>query len=112
MNNTSKSSASSAQSSSNSNYLTFVTSAQLFHQTEGLIHSLDKRMNGGEVDGVYQSMRTSPGPSHKRPACMLDKEDGESEERIEEAEGELLSARPYTKRSKVDVRYVNVIPFG
>ena len=112
MDNTNKSSASSAQSSSNSNYSTVVTSAQLIHQTESLIHSLDERMNSGEVDGVYQSMRTSPGPSHKRPACMLDKEDGESEERIEETEGEVLSARLYTKRSKVDVRYIDMIPFN
>ena len=75
MNNTSKSSASSAQSSSNSNYSTVVISAQLIHQTEALVHSLDKRMNGGEVNGVYQSMRTSPG-HHKRPACVLDEEEG------------------------------------
>ena len=99
-----KSSVSSAQSSSNSNYSTVVTSAQLIHQTESLIHSLDERMNRGKVDGVYQSTRTSPGPNHKRPACVLDEEDGESEERIEEAEGEILPSRPYTKRSKVDMR--------
>ena len=49
-------------------------------------------------------MRTSPGHHHKRLVCVLDEEDGE----IETAEGyeEAHSVGPYTKRSKVDVRYV------
>ena len=51
-------------------------------------------------------MRTSSG-HHMRPACVLDKEVEESEERIEDADGGgMISARPYTKRSKVNVRYV------
>ena len=49
-------------------------------------------------------MRTSPG-HHKRPACILDEEDEESEERIEDAEGGgVFFTGPYTKRSKVDMR--------
>lgn len=92
--------ATSNQSSSSSNYSTVITSAQLVDVEPG--------------SGVYQSMRTSPG-HHKRPACVLDEEDGEeeSEERIGDTEGVggggLLSSAatgPYTKRSKVDVRYV------
>ena len=106
----------SIQSSSSSNYSTVVTSTQLIHspdpllvsrQPVSLLHSLDERMNSDETDGgVYQYMRTSPG-HHKRPACVLDEESEESEERIEDAEGGgVFSAGPYTKRSKVDVRYV------
>ena len=103
----------SVQSSSSFNYSTVVTSAQLTHspdpsslvsrQSQSLLHSLDK--SDDETDGgVYQSMRTSPGHHHKRPACVLDEEDGE----IENAEGpeEVCSIGPYTKRSKVDLRYV------
>ena len=93
--------ATSSQSSSGSNYSTVVTSTQVIDVEPG--------------SSVYQTMRTSPG-HHKRPACVLDEEDDgeESEERIEdtdevgEEEGVLSSATvgPYTKRSKVDVRYV------
>ena len=93
--------ATSIQSSSGSNYSTVVTSTQVIDVEPG--------------SSVYQTMRTSPG-HHKRPACVLDEEDDgeESEERIEdtdevgEEEGVLSSATvgPYTKRSKVDVRYV------
>ena len=93
--------ATSIQSSSGSNYSTVVTSTQLIDVEPG--------------SRVYQSMRTSPG-HHKRPAYVLDEEgDGEeSEERIEDTdevgeEGGVLSSAtvgPYTKRSKVDVRYV------
>ena len=92
--------ATSIQSSSSSNYSTVVTSAQLIDVEPG--------------SRVYQSMRTSPG-HQKRPACVLDEEgDGEeSEERIEDTDegegGRVLSSvavGPYTKRSKVDVRYV------
>ena len=92
--------ATSVQSSSGSNYSTVVTSTQLIDVEPG--------------SRVYQTMRTSPG-HHKRPACVLDEEgDGEeSEERIEDTdevgEGGVLSSgavEPYTKRSKVDVRYV------
>ena len=93
--------ATSIQSSSGSNYSTVVTSTQLIDVEPG--------------SRVYQSMRTSPG-HHKRPACVLDEEDDgeETEERIEDTDevgegGRVLSSgaiEPYTKRSKVDVRYV------
>jgi hypothetical protein len=78
-----------ATTSSNSNYSAIDTSAQMIrspgptvvsNQSAGLLHSLEE--NDEPDRGIYQSMRTSPG-HHKRPACVLDEEDGEeSEERI------------------------------
>ena len=108
----------SVQSNSTSNYSTVVTSAQIIHsrapgsllvvphQSKTVRHSFDERMNSAD----HQSVKTSPG-HHKRPACVLDEEEEEreSEERIEDAEGcggDVLTARPDTKRSKVDLRYV------
>jgi hypothetical protein len=73
-------------------------------QYVSLLHSLEESKEPD--NGVYKSM---PG-HHKRPACVLDEEDEgeESEEGIEDTEegGVLSAAGPYTKRSKVDVRYV------
>ena len=110
----------SIQSSSSSTYSGADISTQLSHVTNpalpstqsGTLNSSDVRMNSDEMDDrFYQCMRTSLG-YNKRPACVLD--ECEESERIEIANGEgggkqLLSVGPYTKRSKVDVRYVIVV---
>ena len=56
--------------------------------------------------GMFRLHTDVPGHYHKRPTCVLDEEDGPGE--IENATGheEVCSVGPYTKKSKVDVRYI------